>query len=191
MAWYLNGTKQVYDAMIIKIHMVSLIHNETTPCHIEHNLGNIKMSLHILQFLNIEVAQAVEMSHWTQRPFYPAQDNNWMQKERGHQQLSHWGRVTHIHISKLTIIGSDNGLVPGWHQAIIWTNAGILLIWTLGTNFSEIVGEIHTFSFKKMHLKLLSAKWWQLLSGPQCVKVSTLSSQNIPVSSPECFIIHR
>ena len=29
----------------------------------------------------------------------------------------------------LTIIRSDNGLSPSRHQAIIWTNAGILLIW--------------------------------------------------------------
>ena len=28
----------------------------------------------------------------------------------------------------ITIIGSDNGLWSGRHQAIIWTNAGILLI---------------------------------------------------------------
>ena len=55
----------------------------------------------------------------------------------------------HICVSKLTIIGSDNGLSPGRRQAIIWTNAGILLIWTLGTNFSEVSSEIHAFSFKK------------------------------------------
>ena len=42
--------------------------------------------------------------------------------------LIHWGRVRHICICKLTIIGSDNGLLPGWCQAIIWKNAGILLI---------------------------------------------------------------
>ena len=42
--------------------------------------------------------------------------------------LTHWGRVTHICIVKLTVIGSDNGLSPGRRQAIIWTNAGILLI---------------------------------------------------------------
>ena len=52
--------------------------------------------------------------------------------------LTHWGRVTHICVVKLTIIGSDNGLSPGRRQAIIWTNAGILLIGPLGTNFSEI-----------------------------------------------------
>ena len=73
--------------------------------------------------------------------------------------LTHWGRVTHICVSKLTTIGSDNGLLPSRRQAIIWTNAGISLIGTSGTNFSEILIEIHTFSFKKMHLKMLSGKW--------------------------------
>ena len=66
--------------------------------------------------------------------------------------------MTHICVNKPTIIGSDNGLSPGRRQAIIWTNAGILLIWTLGTNFSEILGKIHSFSFKKMHLKMSSTK---------------------------------
>ena len=74
-------------------------------------------------------------------------------------KLTHWGRVTHICVSNLTIIGSDIGLSPDRRQAIIWTNAGILLIRTLGTNFSEILSEIHAFSFKKMHLKMSSAKW--------------------------------
>ena len=73
--------------------------------------------------------------------------------------LTHWGRVTHICVSKLHTIGSDNGLSPGRRQAIIRTNAGILLIRTLGTNFSDILGEIHSFSFSKMHLKMSSAKW--------------------------------
>ena len=67
--------------------------------------------------------------------------------------LTHWGRVTHIRISKLNIIGSYNGLSPGRRQAIFWTNAGILLIWPLGTILSEMFIEIHTFSFKKMHVK--------------------------------------
>ena len=52
--------------------------------------------------------------------------------------LTHLGRVTHICVGKLTIIGSDNGLSPERRQAIIWTNAGILLIRPLGTNSSEI-----------------------------------------------------
>ena len=56
--------------------------------------------------------------------------------------LSHWGRVMHICISKLTIISSDYGLSPGRRQAIIWTNAGILSICTLGTNSSEILSKV-------------------------------------------------
>ena len=72
--------------------------------------------------------------------------------------LTHWGRVTQICVGKLTNIGSDNGLSPGRRQAIIWTNVGILLIGTLGTNFSEILIDFHTFSFKKMLLKVSSAK---------------------------------
>ena len=71
---------------------------------------------------------------------------------------THWGLVTHICIIELTIFGSDNGLLPVWDQAIIWTNAGILLIGPLGTNFSEILIEILTVSFKKMCLRGSSAK---------------------------------
>ena len=65
--------------------------------------------------------------------------------------------MTHIGVGKLTIIGSNNGLSPSRRQAIIWINAGILLNGPLGTNFNEILIEIPTFSFKKMHLKM-SAK---------------------------------
>ena len=72
---------------------------------------------------------------------------------------THWGRVTHICVGNLTIIGPDNGLWPGRCQAIIWTNAGMLLIGPWGTNFSEILIGIHTFSFKKINLKMSSAKW--------------------------------
>ena len=84
--------------------------------------------------------------------------------------LTHWGRVTHICVSKITIIGSDNGLSPGRSQAIIWTSVGTLLIWPLGTNFSEILIEIYTFSFKKMHLKMSSAKW-----RPFCLGLNALN----------------
>ena len=80
--------------------------------------------------------------------------------------LTHWGRVTHICISKIIMIGSDNGLLSGRRQAIIWTNAGILL----GTNFNEILSEILTFSFKKIRLNVLSAKWQ-----PFCLGLNVLN----------------
>ena len=85
--------------------------------------------------------------------------------------LTHWGRVRHICVSKLTIIGSDNGLSPDRRQAIIQTNAGILLIWNSGKNFSEIWSKILTISFQKMHLNMSSAKW-----RPFCRGLNVLSS---------------
>ena len=84
--------------------------------------------------------------------------------------LTHWGRVTHICVSNLTTIGSDNGLSPGRGQAIFWTNAGILSIGPLGTNFSEILIEIHAFSFKKRHFKLSSGKWQPFCLGLNVLK---------------------
>ena len=89
--------------------------------------------------------------------------------------------MTHICVSKLVIIGSDNGLSPGRRQAIICTNAGILLIGPLGTNFSEILIEIHTFSFKKMPFKLSSGKW-----RPFCLGLNVLRDESIT----QCHWLH-
>ena len=83
--------------------------------------------------------------------------------------LTHWGREPHICVGNLTIIGSDNGLSPHRRQAIIWTNAGILLIGARGTSFIDISIEIQTFSYKKMHLKVSSAKW-----RPFCLSLNVL-----------------
>ena len=84
--------------------------------------------------------------------------------------LTYWSRVTHICVNNLTIIGSDNGLSPGRRQAIIWTNAAILLIRNLVTNLSEILSKMHIFSSKKMHLKMSSAKWRQMYLGLNVLK---------------------
>ena len=75
------------------------------------------------------------------------------------QTLTRWGRGTHLCLNSVTIVGSDNGLSPCRCQAIIWTNAGTLFIVPPGTNVSEILIEIYTLSFKKMYLKMSSAKW--------------------------------
>ena len=99
----------------------------------------------------------------------------------GANELTHWGRVTHICFSKLTIIGSDNGLSPGRRQAIIWTNAGILLIGPLGTNFSEIIIEILKFSFKKMRMKVSSVK-----RRPFCLGLNVLNKRFIGHNNIAC-----
>ena len=89
--------------------------------------------------------------------------------------LTNWGRVTHICVSELNIIGSDNGLSPGRRQAIIWNNTGLLLIEPLGTNFIEISIGIQTFSFKKMHLNMSSAKWRPSCLGLNVLRVPSLT----------------
>ena len=89
----------------------------------------------------------------------------------GVKLLTHWGWVTHICISKMTIISSDNGLSPDRCQAIISSIAGILLVWLMGTNFSEVLTIIYLFSLKKMHLKMLSVK-----SRPFCLSLNVLIS---------------
>ena len=87
-----------------------------------------------------------------------------------HYTITHQGRVTHICL----IIGSDNGLLPGQCQAIIWINTAILLIGPLGRNFSEILIRIQTFSFKKKSIwKMPSPKW-----PPFCLGLNVLKQHN-------------
>ena len=82
--------------------------------------------------------------------------------------LTRWGRVTHICVVKLTLIGSDNGLSPGRRQAIIWTNAEILLIgpiklqWNFDWNSNIFILEN---AFQNVVCEMAS-----ILSRPQCVK---------------------
>ena len=94
---------------------------------------------------------------------------------------THWGRETHIPVGKLTTIGSDNGLLPEWLQAIIWTSAGMLSIGPLGANFSEILIGIQNFSIRKMHLKMSPAKW-RLFCSSQCVKCISLKGLHRMIS---------
>ena len=79
--------------------------------------------------------------------------------------LTHWGRVTHICLSKLTIIDSDNGLSPSRRQAIVWTSDGILLIyphWNANQNSYILIQE--------NAIENIVRKMAAILSRPQCVK---------------------
>ena len=75
------------------------------------------------------------------------------------RKLIHWSRVTHICIGNLTIIGSNNVLVPGRRQAIISTIDGTLLMGQLGIYLCDILIKIQIFGVKKAHLKMSAAKW--------------------------------
>ena len=82
-------------------------------------------------------------------PEYPMVSNTEIKEDL----INSLDRVTHTCVGKRTIVGWDNGLSPGRRQSIILTNAGILLIGPLGTNFNGILNEIHTVLFKKIHFK--------------------------------------
>ena len=75
-----------------------------------------------------------------------------------------------------TIIGYDNGLSPG-----------ILLTGPLGTHFSEILIAIHAFSFKKMYLKMSSAKWRPYCPGEMNYVVC--SFVHMPVTIIVCILV--
>ena len=79
------------------------------------------------------------------------------------QIKTHWGRVTRI--CQLTNQHWFRKWLVAWSAPSHYLNqCWDIVNWKLGTNFSELLIEIHTFSFKKMHLKMMS-----ILSRPQCV----------------------
>ena len=150
-----DNSSNIVDTDIWR-NMESLIHNELFHCPLQNFTVNIKLLL-VIEILHTSCKIAV----------------NWMRQDAT-DPLTHWGQVTHICGSRLTITGSDIGLSPGRRQAIIWTNAGILLIGTLEINFSEILIEIHPLSLKKMRLNVSSAKW-----RPFCLGLDVLTMTQV------------
>ena len=94
-------------------------------------------------------------------------------------QWSHWARVTHICVSEITSIGSDNCLSPD--QAIIWIDDEIFLRWPLETSFRKNVIEVHTFALMKMHLKMSSGK-----CRPFCLGFNVVTG---PIDTQHCELI--
>ena len=85
---------------------------------------------------------------------------------------------------------SDNGLSPRRRQAIIWINAEKLLIRTIGAKLNEILSEIHTFSFKKMHLKMSSGKWRTFCIGLNVLKCSLVDCCDDTMASIPPMMCH-
>ena len=95
--------------------------------------------------------------------------DNWYRSTHP-RALTHWGRVTHISVSKLTTIGSDNGLSSGRSQAIIRANTGILLIGPLETSFGELlIGMLYDFHSRKFTWKCRLPKWRPFCPGGRWV----------------------
>ena len=105
----------------------------------------------------------------------------------GLNELTYSGQVTHICVSELSSIGSDNGLAPGRRQAIIWTNAGILLIRTPGTHFSEILSELHTIWLRKCTSKCRLRNGGNFVSASMCL-LALRQSHHYPSASEATLI---
>ena len=75
--------------------------------------------------------------------------------------------------------GSDNGLLPAQHPAIIWNNADLLKVEPRRIRFSEIVTKIYTFSLKKMPSKMSFANWC-----PFCADLIVLILSVWPTNPP-------
>ena len=100
--------------------------------------------------------------------------------------LTHWGWVTHRCVGKLTIFGSDNGLLPDRRQAIIWTSAGILLNGPLQTNFSEILNWNSNIFIQENAVENVVCEMAAILSQPQCVNTLKLR-QNVRHFTDDIF----
>ena len=106
-----------------------MIHNQRNKRCCNRSLVLLCLDIYLIQDVTSHKACLTpSMSQLCSRSMFPVV-----------HRLTHWCQVMHICVGNLIIIGSDNGLSPGRRQAIIWTNAGILLIGPLGTNFSEIL----------------------------------------------------
>ena len=80
-------------------------------------------------------------------------------------------------------IGSGNDLSLVRHQAINWTNAALVSIGPLWTNFTDTLIEIQMFSFKNTQLRMSSAKW-----RPFCARGDELNNK---LSTGRATLTHK
>ena len=82
--------------------------------------------------------------------------------------LTHWGRVTHICVSTITMNGSDNGLAPS-HYLNPYCN---IVNWTLRSKLHlNLNGNLYIFIQKNAFVNVVW-KMADILSWPQCVDCS-------------------
>ena len=111
-------------------------------------------------------------------PWQGSWSNGAAHRDPGGGYLTHWGQETHICISKISIIGSDNGLLPGPLHYLnqCWDIDNFTPRNKLWYNINRKL--IHFYSFKKMHLKMSSGKW-----RPSCLSLNVLNHIRI-----HCFL---
>ena len=123
---------------------------------------------HIFLYVSIIV------SSWNLQELLPSTEVMSMQKVKVRGQRSRSQRLK-IQLNRFRTVTPVGIHIWWWNwrrQAIIWTNAGIMLIGPLRTKFSEILIGIQAFSFKKMHLKMSSAIWRPFCHGLNVLIIS-------------------
>ena len=100
------------------------------PCQFQFILGNMKKYICIFFIIS---------HHW---------DGTEGWNHSAYEGLTHLPLVPHMCVGELgqLSIGLSNGLVPNRQQAITLTNADLLSIGPLGTNFNELQIKIQNFS---------------------------------------------
>ena len=93
--------------------------------------------------------------------------------------MTHWSRVRHMYVGKLTIIGSDNGLLPMRRHAIIWTNAGLLPIGTLGEQTSA---KLTHFIQENVYENVVCERA-SILTGFQCFEYNIMRCLVVDITS--------
>ena len=83
-------------------------------------------------------------------------------------RITHWGRVTHLCVSKINIIGLDYVLSPGRRQAIIGTSAEIVLILALKQTSVKSEAIFTCFLPRKCNWKYLLRNDGHFVSAPKC-----------------------
>ena len=99
--------------------------------------------------------------------------------------LTHWGRMTHICVSQLITIVSDNGLSPDRRQAIIRKKWWNIVIWTRGKKFQWNLNRNFYIFIQENAFENVVWKMATILSRPQCVK------NKIPLLIPHSPFGHR
>ena len=99
-------------------------------------------------------------------------------------------RPSDAYIRQQPIIDSNYDLSPGRRPTIILTNAEKFIKSPLGANFSEFSIQLHIFSFKKIHLKMSSAKWQPFCLGLNVIKHARWRPKTRLIHRPTSRLIH-
>ena len=110
-----------------------------------------------------------QLSNWDQCLHAFMKKYVWNASRKLSHFSTHWVRVTHVCVSKLTFIVSDNGLSPGWRQAIIWTQCWNVVNWTLGSKLQWTFYQNSNIFFQENAFENIVFEKAAILSRPQCV----------------------